>query len=735
MKTNNTYLNLNKSIQMMNKNNYQITNWMKRIVCLSMMAMSIMFSQSAKASHLAGMEITYQHLTGNTYRIIVNYYRDCAGIAPRNSLIIQYSSALCQQSDTIIAFKNNVVTEISDVCSNTATTCSGGTAPGIQRHTYTVDLTLPAQCSDWKIGIADVARNAAITTLNNPGNTPLYVEARINNTGSINNTSPTFTNDPVGFACINQVFNYNHGAIDVDGDSLVYELITPQGCATDGQGQVSIPYVPSNVSFIAPFSTTNPLPSSTPFVVNPLTGAISFKPNASAVGVLAIRVKEFRNGVLIGTIIRDLQFQTVNCGTNNLPVASGLNGGSSYSATVCAGDSVCYTINSTDAEQQQIVTMTTNIAQSIPGATFTISTGSRPTGTVCWKPSAAFAGPNTFTVIVQDDACPTNGQQVFSYTINVTSLIVTATANTNDVTTTVSGGTLPYTYVWSSGETTDGLIDTENGTYTVTVTDANGCTGTASVVVNYQTGPCEIKFDSTVTNVTCFGKCNGAISFAIFGGTAPFQYIWSNGKTTKNVGSLCVGTYTMTVTDATGCSKTYTNKVKGPKQILPNFVVTPCTTPNCTGGLKTVPTLGVAPYKYKWSNSKTTALISNLCNGTYTVTITDKNGCTRKASKKISGCGSGPADNFSDTDDEETLRVEQEGLISIFPNPSNSTFFIQNFSGSSQAMSIFDITGKVVSSIQLNDELTIGSDLEPGIYFIKIQSNTGVQTYKISKVR
>ncbi|MBL0051729.1 MAG: hypothetical protein IPP29_09590 [Bacteroidetes bacterium] len=68
--------------------------------------------------------------------------------------------------------------------------------------------------------------------------------------------------------------------------------------------------------------------------------------------------------------------------------------------------------------------MTTNIAQSIPGATFTISTGSRPTGTVCWKPSAAFAGPNTFTVIVQDDACPTNGQQVFSYTINVTSLII-----------------------------------------------------------------------------------------------------------------------------------------------------------------------------------------------------------------------------------------------------------------------------------------------------------------------
>src|SRR4029078_3381796 len=105
-----------------------------------------------------------------------------------------------------------------------------------------------------------------------------------------------------------------------------------------------------------------------------------------------------RNGVLIGSVERDIQVTVLNC-NNSLPTLTGINGTNNFSATVCAGDQVCFTINSSDPDATQNVSM--NWDASIPGATFTTSGGTRPTGTFCWTPSTSDISNNSYCFTVR----------------------------------------------------------------------------------------------------------------------------------------------------------------------------------------------------------------------------------------------------------------------------------------------------------------------------------------------
>ncbi|MBE1615962.1 SprB repeat-containing protein, partial [Flavobacterium sp. SaA2.13] len=116
---------------------------------------------------------------------------------------------------------------------------------------------------------------------------------------------------------------------------------------------------------------------------------------------------------------------------------------------------------------------------------------------------------------------------------------------------TVTGGTAPYTYVWNTTATTQDLTGLPAGTYEVTVTDANGCTATASVTV---TQPTVLSASGTATNVSCNAGSNGAVDLTVTGGTAPYTYVWNNAATTQDLTGLTASTYDVTVTDANGCT-------------------------------------------------------------------------------------------------------------------------------------------------------------------------------------
>ncbi len=199
---------------------------------------------------------------------------------------------------------------------------------------------------------------------------------------------------------------------------------------------------------------------------------------------------------------------------------------------------------------------------------------------------------------------------------------------------TVTGGTAPYTFVWSNTATTEDLSGLSSGTYDVTVTDDNGCTTTESVTV---TEPAILVASGVATNVSCNAGSNGAINLTVTGGTAPYTFVWSNAATTEDLTDLTAGTYDVTVTDANGCTATESVEVTEPTVLVASGVVDANVSCNgeTDGGATASATGGTAPYTYLWSNAATTASITGVAAGTYNVTITDANGCTDAASVTI----------------------------------------------------------------------------------------------------
>ncbi len=248
--------------------------------------------------------------------------------------------------------------------------------------------------------------------------------------------------------------------------------------------------------------------------------------------------------------------------------------------------------------------------------------------------------PGTYTVTITDVVLCSSTQS-FSITqpavLNVTTTPVPETcgANNGSVSTNVTGGTGSYSYQWSNGAGTASVSSLNGATYTVTVTDQNGCTDVANAVVPAITPP-QVVIDS-VRNVACFGGATGAVFSTVSNGTLPYSIIWSNGQSIQDITGLISGSYTVTVTDADLCTATANAVVAQPSAALNDSVQT--VQPTCgfsNGSITVYPYNGTSPYTYLWNNSQTTQTISGLAPGSYTVTITDANLCTRQRTVVLS---------------------------------------------------------------------------------------------------
>lgn len=196
---------------------------------------------------------------------------------------------------------------------------------------------------------------------------------------------------------------------------------------------------------------------------------------------------------------------------------------------------------------------------------------------------------------------------------------------TGSVSSTVSGGVAPYTYLWSSGETTESISNKPAGNYTITVTDANGCFASESITIENSNQPI---IDLEVTNASC-GDENGSITInVVSGGTAPFTAIWNNNATDfPTLGPLAIGTYSVTVTDNLGCvanaSATIANEGA---PVLQSQVITPATC-NASDGSVVITVSGSEPLEYAWSNGTNLPTLNGVPAGDYSLTVTDVNNC------------------------------------------------------------------------------------------------------------
>lgn len=220
-------------------------------------------------------------------------------------------------------------------------------------------------------------------------------------------------------------------------------------------------------------------------------------------------------------------------------------------------------------------------------------------------------------------------------TITQPTAIVTATTQTNvncngestgSINLSVSGAIGPYTFAWSNGASTQNITSVNAGTYTVIVSDANGCTTTHSATI---TQPAPIDITSTSVNPSCNGNNNGSISLTTVGGTSPYTYAWSNSATSEDITNLTVGNYIVTVNDANACSALISSTITEPTALMVSATSTPVSCFGGNNGATNVTTSGgTTGYVFNWSNGVTTEDLNTIVAGSYTLTVTDNNNCT-----------------------------------------------------------------------------------------------------------
>ncbi len=300
------------------------------------------------------------------------------------------------------------------------------------------------------------------------------------------------------------------------------------------------------------------------------------------------------------------------------------------SVEVTTPNPIILTISGTDASCNNGNDGTANISAS----------GGNNTFTYLWSNSETTSFINTlianiYTVTVTDgnNCTATESIQInepSALNIQITPTVVSCFGgNDGTASTSVTGGDGNYTYLWSdlTNQTTQTATNLEIGLYTVTVSDGQNCSSTASIEIVQNTN---ISASTSSTNATCNGIADGTASVSASGGTAPYTYLWNdiNNQTTNTAINLDVGIYIVTITDNLNCTFTTTASVDAPNSITTSSTTTPASCSGSTDGTATINANGgTSPYTYLWSNNQTTQTATNLIDGWHYVSVTDNNGC------------------------------------------------------------------------------------------------------------
>jgi len=206
-------------------------------------------------------------------------------------------------------------------------------------------------------------------------------------------------------------------------------------------------------------------------------------------------------------------------------------------------------------------------------------------------------------------------------------------ASDGSINLTVSGGMLPYTFVWNNSANSEDIAGLIAGTYSVIVSDAANCPDTLDVIV---AEPGIINGTATITNVTCNGNMNGSIDLSVNGGTMPYTFSWSNGDATEDITNLIANTYTVTILDNNSCAGIATFVLVNPPVLtLTLSVIHPGCAGASSGSITSTVSGGIAPFTYAWSNAAVSANLNGVNAGTYTLIVTDAYNCSISTSKTL----------------------------------------------------------------------------------------------------
>lgn len=450
-----------------------------------------------KATHFMGVDITYTCLPGAgncVYRIFHSTYYDCAGAAtavpPNNppAPTLNFTPTTCSTPTLVGGWVLVSYLEVTPICPSASTRCTSTTSAinGVREGRYYADYNFcSVNCTVYNVTWGNCCRNGTISS--GAANAGIYTgNTQINLGLTPCNSSPQFSVIPVPYLCAGQAFTFNQGAYDPDCDSLSYALSTCQANSS------------TQVNYITGYSPQQPLGPTWNVSMNPLNGDITITPTpappapgggAPVTGVLCVTVSEFRNGVKIGEVSRDIQVTVVNCASNTSPTLTPVTNLSPsatqtgpFAIQACTFDPFTFDIGGQDADSAQNLILSWDPVIAPSGATFTQVgnpsvansipgvSGTPLNGRVTWTPTA----PGIYAIVfsITDDACPFLGNSQVAVIIKVVSCRLNPVITTNrigcyDVEFTLcpNGGTGPYTFSFTSGD----------GTGPVTLTSTTGC--------------------------------------------------------------------------------------------------------------------------------------------------------------------------------------------------------------------------------------------------------------------
>jgi gliding motility-associated-like protein len=614
----------------------------------------------AKGTHIFGGDLLYTYLNGNNYKLTLVLYADCEAKyinsgSSFNALyngtpILKVFNGTTLTQTTTMTLNTGFPIDVSPVCPAQVgvTVCNNqnNTTPGVFKFQYTANITLPSASANWRFvftgayGNGFTGRAQSLTNITSGvGGSIMALEARLNNTLG-NNNSPAFNTLPTPFYCINVAQNFNQGAVDPDGDSLVFALVN------------GIDSLNNSVNYIAPYNAIAPL-SATPFLFINANGQMSFTPNQVQNSLVVNRISEYKNGVLVGTSMREMTFVVLGSCTNNPPsgVITAPNTGvvdTGNNINICAGaTSLNFNIPASDPNGNNI----TLSAAGLPsGATLIYNANGTATANASfsWTPPGGFViGNYTFFLTFQDDGCPLTSKQVIAFTVKVnpgptlTAGLLQPSCNNGQVgsiTATASNGTPTYTYSLNNGTGVNNntFANLVSGIYTLSVKDSKGCS--TSTLVTMNTLPLPVINNINIVEASCSPGCDGS---ATINTTSPngvsLSFSINNGATfqpANSFSSLCLGNYTIVAKDANNCSKTSVINVANPNN--PNFtnintVYASCA-PGCDGVINNISANnGSNPYSFSLNGGswQTGNSFPTLCIGNYTVGVRDANLCSK----------------------------------------------------------------------------------------------------------
>ncbi|MFH1320416.1 MAG: S8 family serine peptidase [Bacteroidota bacterium] len=297
-----------------------------------------------------------------------------------------------------------------------------------------------------------------------------------------------------------------------------------------------------------------------------------------------------------------------------------------------------------------------------------------------------------------------------------------------DATVSVISGVPPFTYQWDANagsQTTVTATGLGAGSYTVIVTDANGCMDTSTVnVSNIGAGTASIYINQ---NVSCYSGSDGQVTASITGGTGPYTYLWDDplSQTNSSATGLTAGVYTVQITDATGCIVIVSETIYQPQAITG---ATSSTDDDGTGiGTATVAhSDGTEPYSYSWTTTpaQTDSTATGLSSGTYTVTVTDANGCIATFNVTVGSTS--------------LIEMINESSFALYPNPNNGQFTIQfnNVLKDKYTIEVRNILGQIIHTERINISGNFIKHLDlsnqgRGIYFLNVTNSNSIKTDKL----